>query len=105
MLRSSSLTAFIAPMVVIAGCSARAHDNASTSEATVTGTLAMDDVLRLAQGAGLACDDNLVIAGAIAMAESSLNTSATNSNGPTGGCPNGTVPNGAGTTAAALVDQ
>lgn len=53
----------------------------------------MRQALIYAQQAGLACD-KLAVAGAVAMAESSLNTTAKNSNGPTSGCPSGSVDRG-----------
>lgn len=50
--------------------------------------LSMSQVVELARGAGLP-PGSLAMAGAIAKAESGLNTEAVGVNGPTSGCPNG----------------
>jgi hypothetical protein len=54
----------------------------------------MEEVLRAAHTDGIPCDHNLKVAGAIAKAESGLNTAATGKNGPTPGCPNGSEDRG-----------
>ena len=55
------------------------------------GTLAMDEVARLARQAGVSCGEPLAIAVAIAAAESTLRTEAVHGNGPTAGCPHGSL--------------
>jgi hypothetical protein len=47
------------------------------------------DAMHYAHAAGIPCDWRLVVAGAIAMAESSGSPTAVGRNGPTRGCPNG----------------
>jgi hypothetical protein len=59
-----------------------------------SGAISMAAAIGYAKAAGLACGNDLVIAGAIAMAESSLDPSETSTNGPTSGCPSGSTDRG-----------
>jgi hypothetical protein len=78
--------------LLLLGCvasGAEEQDNEYTAESVAS----MRQALIYARQAGLACA-NLPLAGAIAMAESSLNTTAKNYNGATSGCPSGSVDRG-----------
>ncbi len=72
---------------VVAACGPRGNEDVKEAKSALSGGIA--EALSLALDAGLACDRNLIIAGAIAIAESGLDQFAVNFNPPTPGCPNG----------------
>jgi hypothetical protein len=72
---------------VVAACSPREIERTREANSALAGGIA--EALSLALDAGLVCDPNLIIAGAIAVAESDLDPNAVNFNPPTPGCPNG----------------
>jgi len=85
--------------VALTGCASGAGDDGTGSAlsgggGSGTGTVSMASAISYAKAAGVACGANLTTAGAIAMAESSLNPSNTSTNGPTSGCPSGSVDRG-----------
>jgi hypothetical protein len=86
--------------VVLTGCSGAGpgdgNDNSDLTSGSGSGssTLSMATVIGLAHSAGVPFGNGLVMAGAIAAAESSLNPNNASTNGPTSGCPSGSVDRG-----------
>jgi hypothetical protein len=82
------MAACLAVFAMSQGCASSVEPtptNEGSLEEPLTGRLTMAQTLAVARAAGVPCGD-LVIAGAIAKAESDLLTSAVNHNGPTQGC-------------------
>lgn len=86
-----SAVAAATAIAMAAGCSSSLEYDAGNDNETAAlqQALSMTKVLTYAMGAGLDCDGNLITAGAIAMAESSLIPDNVGTNPPTAGCPNG----------------
>jgi len=82
-----------AVLVALVGCSSAPAPVGSSDDALAT-AISMKTALNDARNAGLSCNANLVIAGAIAMAESSLIPDNFATNGPTSGCPDGSTDRG-----------
>lgn len=89
---AATAVAFGAAIVLAAGCSSSPSSTDQTEDdegQALTSAVSMVDTLKFAMKAGMTCDDDLITAGAIAMAESSLIPNNMASNGPTKGCPSG----------------
>jgi hypothetical protein len=86
--------------VTLTGCASGVGEGNGSSAAlsggggSGAGAISMTQAITYAKEAGLACGNDLAIAGAIAMAESSLEPGNTSSNGPTSGCPSGSTDRG-----------
>jgi Lysozyme like domain len=83
--------------VAVSGCTSSSDDGTNTSLALAGSgsAITMTATLQYALAAGLRCNPDLVIAGAIAAAESSLEPGVQSpTNPPTEGCPTGSVDRG-----------
>jgi hypothetical protein len=81
--------------VVAVGCAGSGGNGSNASQfGGSSSTISMQAALSYAMGAGLSCNNDLVIAGAIAAAESSLEPGVSSTNPPTSGCPSGSIDRG-----------
>jgi hypothetical protein len=76
------------------GCSSRVPDTGVTGAEALSAPIPLTVALEDARKAGLSCNEGLVIAGAIAIAESSLIPDNYATNPPTPGCPDGSTDRG-----------
>lgn len=91
--RLSLSAAFIGSLLAVsAGCSSTLEsggDDSQDDSEALRSAVTMVQALTYATQAGLSCSPNLITAGAVAMAESSLIPNNVGNNPPTSGCPNG----------------
>jgi hypothetical protein len=88
MKRTTWLTLCSAALLVACGTDLQQDQGALDTEYAPASVLSMASTMTYAKGAGVACA-HLAMAGAIAHAESGLNTNSVGTNGPTAGCPHG----------------
>jgi hypothetical protein len=87
----SCLAAAGCTAAVVAGCAGGSNSLDSSQLGGASSAISMAGTLGYAIGAGLSCNNDLVLAGAVAAAESSLNPLNASKNGPTKGCPSGSI--------------